>query len=133
MHGELLFRWQQAAEIVRGNEMKLTINRREEKEGLVFKKPVYYLDVDIDVTEDERALIKKHEWEGNILAKGVMKTGIVLEYSVKNMLGKNSYPFKRAEHLAYFESELIENAKILKANLEASSDFTGSGPREVEL
>ena len=42
--------------------MKLILNRREAKEGLIFKSTVYYLDITLETTPDEMALIKKHQW-----------------------------------------------------------------------
>ena len=33
------------------------------KEGLIFKSTVYYLDITIETTPNEMALIKKHQWD----------------------------------------------------------------------
>ena len=42
--------------------MKLKIDRREEKQGMIFKKMVYFLDYTVEITPEENALIKKHDW-----------------------------------------------------------------------
>lgn len=114
--------------------MKLTLNRREEKEGLILKSTVYYLDVNLEATPEEMALIRKHKWDEAPLCKGLFKTGAVIEFSVGNVLGKpKQWGFKKVEHLAHVEQEVIEGAKRLKANVEAAAGFTSGGPREVEL
>jgi hypothetical protein len=78
-------------------------------------------------------LIKKHQWDKVIMAKGTMATGVEIDWTVGNMARKNSYPFKHIENLADFEAQVIESAKKLKRNIEAASGFTKGGPREVEL
>ncbi|MDC0002848.1 hypothetical protein OAE19_00470 [Porticoccaceae bacterium] len=114
--------------------MKLILNRREAKEGLIFKSTVYYLDITLETTSDEMMLIKKHEWSEAVMGEGMFKTGIALEITVGGLAGKTTdWGFKSVEHLAYFESQIIENAKALKEQLEAAESFTSSGPREVEL
>jgi hypothetical protein len=114
--------------------MKLTLNRREEKEGLIMKSPVYYLDVNLEATPDEMALIKKHKWDERPICKGVFKTGAVIEFSMGHVVGKpRQWGFKKIEHLAHVEREVIESARKLKANLEAASGFASGGPHEVEL
>ena len=101
--------------------------------GLVFKKPWYYLDVVLEVTPEEEQLIKKHKWKEMPMAKGTMASGVEIEWSVGNMIGTHEYPFKHIEHLADFERQVIENAKLLKNNIGAAAGFTAAGPREIEL
>lgn len=114
--------------------MKLTLNRREEKEGLIFKKSVYYLDVNLEATPEEMQLIKKHKWDKLPMCKGKFKTGAVIELTVGSFVGKSTqWGFSGVEYLAHVESELIESAKRLRASLEAASGFTSTGPREIEL
>jgi hypothetical protein len=113
--------------------MKLELNRKEEMTGLIFKKPRYVLDVNLEVSPEEMQLIKKHQWDKVIMAKGTMATGVEIDWTVGNMARKNSYPFKHIENLADFEAQVIESAKKLKRNIEAASGFTKGGPREVEL
>ena len=114
--------------------MKLIINRREAREGFIKKSTVYYLDVTLETTPEEMDLIKKHKWDKRPMCKGMFKTGIVLELSIGSFAGKSSeWGFKSAEHLAHVESQIIENAKLLKEQLEAAAEFTSGGPREIEL
>lgn len=114
--------------------MKLMLNRREEKEGLIMKSSVYYLDVTIETTPEEMALIKKHKWDNTPMCEGMFKTGAVLTLSAGSFVGKSTeWGFKTVEHLAHVEDQIIENAKKLKANLQAAVGFTSGGPREIEL
>ncbi len=119
--------------------MKLTLNRREkeEKEGL-FRKSViyYYLDVNIELTQEEIELIKKHKWEDNPMCTEVFKHTQGLEWTMVVSVfteGPKDFGFNSVERLASAEKQIIENAKLLKANLEAVSGFTTSGPQEIEL
>lgn len=115
--------------------MKLTINRREAQKKSLFKtSTVYYLDVNLEVTPEEMALIKKHKWGDNLVWKGVIRDSIEQDWPLRHVLGQpNSWPFDTVEHLAYVESQVIENARKLKQQLEAASGFTSGGPREIEL
>lgn len=70
--------------------MKLTLNRREEREGFIFKKPVYYLDVNLEATPEEMQLIKKHKWDTMPMCKGKFKSGAVIEWTVGNIVGKGA-------------------------------------------
>jgi hypothetical protein len=113
--------------------MKLQINRREEKQGLVFKKPLYIIDVTLEVTPEEAALIKKHKW-GDIVMANLQRTSkLEIPWSLKNMIGSNKYPCDEIEWAADFEQQVIESARKLKANLEGAAGFVGGGPREIEL
>jgi hypothetical protein len=113
--------------------MKLQINRREEKKGLIFKKPVYFIDVNLEVTPEEAALIKKHKWDSIVMAKGQVRHDFAIDWTVKNMIRSNAYQFGEIEWAADFENQVIESARKLKANLEGAAGFTGSGPQEIEL
>jgi hypothetical protein len=114
--------------------MKLTLNRREEQEGIFKKSPVYYLDLNLEVTPEEMALIKKHKWDQMLLFEGRFKSGAIQEWPVGHIVGKpNSFPFAAVGDLAHVESQLIANAKKLKQQLEAAEGFTAGGPREIEL
>ena len=113
--------------------MKLSINRREEKKGLIFKSPVYFIDVNLEVSPQEAELIKKHKWGEDIMAKGQVKNDFAIDWSVKNVIGSKSYQFNQIEWAADFEQQVVEGARKLKANLEAAAGFTASGPREVQL
>jgi len=95
--------------------MKLTLDRREEREGLILKSTVYYLDVNLEATPEEMALIRKHKWDARPLFKGTFKTGAVLEFTVGGVVGKpGKFGFKTVEHLAYVESQLVEKRQETK-------------------
>jgi hypothetical protein len=80
------------------------------------------------------ALIKKYQWDKKVMGEGMFKTGIALEITVGDLAGKTTdWGFKSAEHLAHFESQVIENAKALKKQFEAAEGFMFGSPREVEL
>lgn len=117
--------------------MKLTLNRREETKGLVFKKPVYCLDVALEFTDEEKQLIKKHKWERELMVGADSKVEEILKaWSSTSALtkgGQFSFKFEFVENLAYFENQLIENAKKLKGNLATVVGFTSGGPSEIEL
>ncbi len=114
--------------------MKLTLNRTEEQAGLFKKSTVYYLDVTLEATPEEMALIKKHKWDEMPLCEGMFQSGSVIEWTVGNVVGKPAHwGFKAVEQLAHVESQVVENAKKLKQQLGAAASFTSGGPREVEL
>mgnify|MGYP006971707163 CR=1 FL=1 len=117
--------------------MKLTLNRREEKEGFIRKSTVYYLDVDIQVTDEEMSLIKKHKWGERAMCREVfnhtqdMEWTMVLDVYLKDKPAKHG--FKTIERLASAENQIVENARALKAKLESVAGFATAGPQEVEL
>jgi hypothetical protein len=115
--------------------MKLTLNRREAQEKGFFKtSTVYYLDVNLEATPEEMALIKKHQWGENLMWEGVIRGGHEQDWPLKQVVGKpHSWPFDTVEHLVYVESQVIANAKKLKQQVEADGGFTSAGPREFEL
>lgn len=117
--------------------MKLTLNRREETKGMVFKKPVYYVDVNLEFTDEEKQLIKKHKWQSNLEvgadSKVVEIKKIWPSTSALTKGGAFSFKFEFVENLVYFENQLIEKAKVLKGNFEGVVGLTSGGPVEVEL
>jgi hypothetical protein len=116
--------------------MKLTINRTEEQEKKLFKTvTVYWLHVHLEVTPGEMLLIKKHRWDAGLLFEHVVHhSGRVIEWTVGNVVGKpERYGFAAVEQLAHAESQVIQNAKVLKQQLTAAAGFTSGGPREIEL
>lgn len=134
--------------------MKLTLNRREEKETGLFKKPtVYYLDVSLEATPEEMALIRKHNWLDRVLCEvGVQEVRVpglggllgravqqhlnnrVSVWKVGDVVGTpKQFPFDTIEQLAHAEGQIIENARTLKQQLGAAVGFASGGPQEVEL
>jgi hypothetical protein len=115
--------------------MKLTLNRTEEqKSGLFSKSTLYNLDVFLEATPEEMALIKKHQWYNMPFCEGMFLASRVIEFTIGDAVGKpQRYSFKSVGELAHVEGQIIENAKRLKQQLEAAVGFTSGGPREVEL
>lgn len=117
--------------------MKLTMDRREEiKKSLFKKKTIYFLDVDMSFTPEELDLIKKHKWGDKPMCTEVFEHTQGLEWTmVVNVFtdGPNSFGFNSIGQLASAEEQIINNARLLKNNLEAADGFTDSGPREIEL
>ena len=126
--------------------MKLIMNRSE-------KDSKYCLEVSIVLTPEEKTLLIKHKWNEMILCSTVTEKDTsnmgLLGFAVGMFVAATSdevcikveqvvekpmtYPFKKVEGLSFVESKIIENAKILKGNLEAAVGFTQGGPREIEL
>jgi hypothetical protein len=116
--------------------MKLILDHREKKEGFIRKSTVYYLVVDLQVTPEEIALIKKHKWEEMPMCTAVFSHTQGLEWTMVLscfLEGPEEFGFKNVEILASAENQIIQNAKLLKANLESVEGYTTEGPREVEL
>ena len=133
--------------------MKLTINRREEKETGLFKKPTaFYLDVDFQATAEELELITKHNWLDQILCSVAVQEirvpglgGLLgkavrglnerkVEWRLRDVIGTpRSFSFDTLEQLADAEGQVIENARALKQQLGAAAGFVTGGPQEVEL
>ena len=114
--------------------MKLTLNRTEQLTGLFKKSTVYYLHVNLEATPEEMALIKKHQFDQMPFCEGMFLASRVIDFNVGNVVGKpNSYGFRSLQELAHVESQVIENAKKLKQQLEAAAGYTSGGPREIEL
>jgi TRAP-type mannitol/chloroaromatic compound transport system substrate-binding protein len=115
--------------------MKLTLNRTEEQKAGMFKKStVYWLDVYLEATPEEMVLIRQHQWDKLPFCEGMFLASRVVEFTVGDVVGKPTrYGFKSVGELAHVESQVIENAKSLKQQLEAAVGFTSGGRREVEL
>ncbi len=115
--------------------MKLTLNRREEqKKGMFSSSTVYCLDVYLEATPEEIATIKKYQWDNMPFCESTFLAGRPIEFTVGDVVGQpKQWGFKTIEELAHAESQVIENAKNLKQQLEAVAGFTSGGPREIEL
>ncbi|MEK6725821.1 MAG: hypothetical protein AABY54_04615 [Deltaproteobacteria bacterium] len=88
----------------------------------------------LEATPEEMELMKKHQWNSMPLCEGTFKGNVNIKWTVGMVVGKpQKWGFTKVEHLAYVESEVIENAKKLKSQLEAVAGFTSGGPREIEL
>lgn len=115
--------------------MKLAINRTEEQNKGFFKTTtVYNLHINLEVTQEEMALIKKHKWEKVILFEASGHQGRAIPIGVEHTVErKTPWGFDTAEELTYAEKQLIENVKNLKQQLEAAAGFTSTGSREIDL
>jgi hypothetical protein len=95
---------------------------------------MYYLDIKLEATPEEVALIKKHKWDEIRVIEYKNPGGNLIWWSVAELLKEGHFgKYTSVEELAHGESQVIENAKRLKQQLEAVAGFTSGGPREVEL
>jgi len=116
--------------------MELTMDRSEGTRGLLFKKPVYYLTVDMKFTPEELKLIKKHNWDKNPMCHPPRLAGIgdgALHIGSFTRGKIEKYDFDSVGNLQAMENEIIENSKKLKGQLETVAGFTSGGPRKIEL
>lgn len=121
--------------------MKLTMARSEGTRGLIFKKPEYYLDVEIELNSKELELMSKHNWgqlpvgtytfSGGELALTVGH--LTCNYDKKTSKSKNKWHFTSVGELQTAETGIIAALKVLKESLGAVVDFTTGEAREIEL
>ena len=124
-------------------------------ENVIFKKSaVYYLDVDLDVTREEKALLKKNNstWEYSRVCHGNFYGRSSHSLNLGDVLGKRTrWAFLSLNDLENFEGGLINGVKRLKQKLEEltlqkhqqiedakklkqqAADFTSEGPREIDI
>ena len=110
--------------------MKLTINHREQQKSL-FKSGGYFLDFTLELTAEELAEVKRHQWEGTPLCKYPHQSVVTLERAVRQ--SPHTWFFDNLPALQAVEEELIESIKTFKHNLDAVPGFLSDGPREVDL
>ena len=115
--------------------MKLTLNRREEQEKKLFRTVImYYLDIKLEVPPEELALIKKHKWDEIRIIEFMNPGGNLIWWTVGDLANQGRFgKYTSIEELAHGESQVIENARKLKQQLEAAADFTSAGPQEIDL
>jgi hypothetical protein len=90
----------------------------------------FFLDVKVEVSEAELALIKKHGWGDGVVMNG--PRGDVQQVAKVVSNRDLNFFFDDIVSLEAAEEELVENLRALKALLEKDWDLEG-GPREVEL
>ena len=114
--------------------MKLTLNRTEEQTGIFKKSTVYYLHVNLEATPDEMALVKKHQFDSMPFCESMFLASRPIDFDAGYFVGKpQRLGFRSLQELAHAESQIIENAKKLKQQLETASSYTSGGPREIAL
>jgi len=131
--------------------MKLTISRTKGSKGIFRPVTVYYLNVEVDVTREEMALLKKEDrWEFSL------NGGVIVSHhgqqTARNFVGRSTcWDFETVSDLDTFEHKLIRLMSALKERLrllaiqergkiehaqrlkQQAADFTSEGPHEVEL
>lgn len=118
--------------------MKLTIEQKEETKGLFSKKQIYGLIVVVDLTAEEHALIKKHDWGqislGEAVCIGNFTQDVLLKFFVEKP-GRNEWTawFDTVERLAHYKALVIDGLKDLKERLQVVEGGIASGPQEIEL
>lgn len=139
--------------------MKLTISRTKGRKGIFRSVTVYYLNVEIDVTSEEMALLEKagrtcNGWEymGSSGVNVIMYGPDRRQLTARNFVGRNTcWKFATVEDLEKMEGQVILRMKDLKQQLgqlglqkrqqienatklkQQAADFTSEGPHEIEL
>ena len=114
--------------------MKLSFDTNEKKEGLIFKKNRWDLTVKFEFTSDEIALIKKHSWHKNLMCEWQPQGyNEPIKCTTESfMKGPKELVFYDIGELTQVKDKIVEQAKILKNNLEIVPDLT-NGSEEIEL
>lgn len=114
--------------------MKLSFDVQEKKEGLIFKKNRWDLTVRFEFSREEISLIKKHSWHKNLMCEwhpaGYEEPIQCITEGF--MKGPKTLVFYSIELLTKVKNTIIEQARILKNNLEVVPDLT-DGSEEIEL
>lgn len=119
--------------------MKVTIDKKDEKSGLVFKTTEYALYVKVELSPEERAAIKAAGIENYVLME-YSYGGVELNYQVKSVVydsdkGKGDgsrFVASDAVVRNNMEAHIMEQLKALKSQIAAQLEG-GSGSRTVEL
>lgn len=111
--------------------MKLALKRREAREGIFIKSTVYCLDVNIEATPEEMALLRKG-WD-RPLCGGLFRGDSGMRWNASEVVGKpTSWGFDKVTDRAHIEDQLVKNTKSLEKQL-AEVAASAAGPREGEL
>jgi tetratricopeptide (TPR) repeat protein len=108
--------------------MKLTTGQREEREGLLFKTMVYYLDVNLQFTDTEKALIAKNGWENEPLCTAPVDDGFRTNWRVAYFYKPTSFRFRTVVMRQAFEEQLVRSAAALETMLQARSGSSAPPP-----
>lgn len=110
--------------------MKLTLNRREEREEKPFTTVImYYLDIKLDLTPEEIALIETYEWD-----EIRIYCGTLMWFTVGTLIEQaRSARYASVEELADGESQVIEIVRKLQQQLDAAASITSEGSWEIDL
>jgi hypothetical protein len=134
--------------------MKLTITRTKETKGIFRSVTVFYLNLEVEVTSEEMALLAREDrWEYGLGSRNdviVRRDGRQL--TARNFVGGSTcWKFETVEDLEKMEHQVIDLMKHLKRHVEwlaikerqeiehaeklkqQAANFTSEGPYEVEL
>lgn len=112
--------------------MKLTVTREEKKKGLVFKKELYYLYYNVELTDAEKSFVKKHGWEERALIKYRSYGRDMVDKLSSVLRPDNERSFDAIEDRIAYEDDLIDEMKKLKIALETVEN-QAPGSFEVDL
>ena len=105
--------------------MKIDIKNSTYTKGLVFKDTFYKLELNVELTEEEKAIIKQRKLEDTIIWKLPPPASFPQDdYDGFNLLIANLkggyfwYDFKSPAEAKVFQEELIEKLKIAKQYLQ---------------
>ncbi len=109
--------------------MRVTLDRQETQTGLIFKKPNYQLEVTVDYTEEEKAIIRKHRFTDYVLIE--FRIGPKDDDLVPTLVGDfikrptRTYAFNNLLNSQQFEAELKQKLQGLKSMIESGVVTTG--------
>jgi hypothetical protein len=114
--------------------MKLHTNVNEKTKGLLFKKKYWEMDYQIELTDEERALIEANpEVKKLTLAAGIFHDNFPIDCSVgMAMKGSKGAVFNKLANQTDFEANLREGCKSLKSHLDRLREVS-AGPRTTEF
>ena len=139
--------------------MKLTISRTKGRKGIFKPVTVFHLNVEVDVTPDEMALLEQvsrtsngWEYSGRSSVNVIMYGRGRRQLTARNFIGRSTHwDFETVEDLETMERQVIVRMKDLKQQLgelalresqqiehaqrikQQAADFTSEGPHDVEL
>jgi len=114
--------------------MKLHINTVEDTEGLIFKKKIWRMDAQLELSEEEAKALKAHPEVGKItIGRGIVGTGMEMDISVEHLInGIKGWRFSTVANQTDFEQSIREGCADLKEHLARLGQMT-SGPKTVEF
>lgn len=114
--------------------MRVTLDRGEFQAGLVFKKTNYRLEVTLEFTEEEVAIIRKHGYhEYKLISSQRDPREDLIPWFVKDFIKRpvHTYNFTDFPLSVDFEERLKANLQSLKDMIEASTVTTGKQTFEL--
>ena len=120
--------------------MKLHLNTVEQKSGLIFKTPIWLMDVRIELSEAEAGVLQSHREIGKMVIAEVdmsfdPNVPILDKFTVNQLVnGITGHRLKSIQQQTAFETSVREGCKALKGHLGRHLEVGGStGPTVEEI